>query len=829
MTKFEHLFKYYQPTNYNLTLEIDRAKRQFNGKIIISGKTKTDEKIVKLHANYLEIESIKITDQSVDFDYQDNILSFINSENQPIEIIYNGKITDQMNGIYPCYYNHQDQPHEVIATQFESHYAREVFPHIDEPIAKATFDLTLITETNKTVLANTEVLNQTENNNQLITTFKTTPLMSSYTLAFVVGDFIKKSGTSKNGTTVNVWTTINQAPNQLDFPLDIAIKALDFYEEYLGVKFPLTKCDHVALPDFAAGAMENWGLITYREGMFLATESSSIATKKTSALVIAHELAHMWFGNLVTMRWWDELWLNESLASVMEYLAVDAIKPEYKVWQDFYNQSYLYAQTKDSIAGVQSVLTPINHPDEISAAFDGAIVYAKGACLMLMLKNLVGDDIFRSSIAAYLEKNAYKNPDSVAFLSEFDARSDYNISDFMNTWLNQAGFPLITVKQEDDKIKISQQSFLKDDKLWPVPLFIDGQEILLTEKEVILNQTDLPLVNQAIKGYYAVRYQDEILNKINHPLDIFYYLNNQNLLAKNQYIDSGQLVDDFMKFSDSDQLLIWRALNKIASSIIFLVQQTPAESKFKQLINQSNLINILDKIGYIKRDSDDSDTIELRNIVLSLLSYADNQAVIDYCHQIFERTKLQDLDKLDSELRYFVLSNQLEHYFKRAEFDKLFKLYQTTADPSLTYDLQSALTDIKDAKAGSYLLKMMNDQNIIKAQDLGFWFVYLLRNRWQQDQTWDWLKANFDRLRKLFSENKDYAELVSYSGAILYSDKQQQEYIDAFKPYQNDLALTRIYQVGLNAIKDKNNLYKKHTLAVQNKLVSVSNSKNKRS
>ncbi len=822
MTEFEHLSNYFKPTNYNLTLDIDRVNRTFVGNIKISGNTKTDSKIVKLHANYLTISSVKLDDQPIDFEYQDNILSFTNLTDGLVEIDYSGQISDQMNGIYPCYYRHDDQEMEIIATQFESHYAREVFPHIDEPIAKATFDLTLITEKGKTVLSNTEIKEQTESDNKLKTIFKTTPLMSSYTFAFVIGDFIKKTAISKNGTIVNTYTTIVHQQNELEFASEIAVKALDFYEDFLGVKFPLPKCDHVALPDFAAGAMENWGLITYRESMFLSTEVSSLSTKKSVALVIAHELAHMWFGNLVTMKWWDELWLNESLASIMEYFAVDYIKPEYQVWHDFYNHSYVYAMNRDSIKGVQSVMTPVNHPDEISTVFDGAIIYAKGACGMLMLKNWVGEAVFKKSLNSYLQKFAHQNPSSDDFLAEFAKNTDKPVEKFMNQFISQSGLPLVKVSQQNNQITVSQQAFLKDDNQWLVPLFLPESDQILDQKSINLDK--LTVLNQNIQGYYLTDYDQklkpEILKIISQKADLnsFYYLNNQILLAKNQYISSEQLVDDFMAFYQKDDLMTWRSLNKIAGSIIFLIKKTPEEELFKNILNQSALPKILAKIGYQTKATDDLETIELRNIAFSLLSYAQNQQLIQYCIDLFDQTNIDQLEHIDAEIRSYVIANKLRYDFNSTDFDKVLQLHHHTQNPNFKSDLRVALTDIKDLDAGKQILSIMNDQKIVKPQDLVIWFIYMLRSREQKEQTWRWLKANFKRIRQMFSENKDYADFVNYSAAVFYTESGKQKFVELFDQYKDDLALARIYQIGLNSIDDKIKLHTNQSKIVREKV-----------
>jgi len=221
------------------------------------------------------------------------------------------------------------------------------------------------------------VVSQKTENNRLVTTFETTPVMSSYLLAWVYGDMLSKTAKTKNDVEVTVWATVAQSDAALDFSLDIAVRALEFFEQYYGVPYPLPKCDHVALPDFSSGAMENWGLITYRESVLLVEPGiAGVSSRHLAALVIAHELSHQWFGNLVTMKWWNNLWLNESFANLMEYLGPDALHPEWQIWNDFNSHEAVAALRRDAIDGVQSVQVDVNHPDEISTLFDPAIVYA---------------------------------------------------------------------------------------------------------------------------------------------------------------------------------------------------------------------------------------------------------------------------------------------------------------------------------------------------------------------------------------------------------------------------------------------------------------------
>ncbi|HEX8390538.1 MAG TPA: M1 family metallopeptidase, partial [Candidatus Saccharimonadales bacterium] len=389
MHKVSRLYEQFQPSEYRLSLRPDRKKRTFSGTVGIIGHF-NGGRTLTLHAKDLTIEQAHCEGNDLTFTQHEDLLEItgdITKGQRHIVVVFSGTITDQMHGLYPCYFEVDGTKQELLATQFESHHAREVFPCVDEPEAKAVFNLALETEPDVTVLSNMPARTVMPEGAITTTIFHPTPKMSPYLLAFVIGDLQKQSAKTKDGVEVNVWATKAQNPASLAFPLKTAVDMIEFFDDYFGVPYPLPKADHVALPDFSSGAMENWGLITYREVTLLVDDSSSLSMREYVATVIAHETSHQWFGNLVTMRWWDDLWLNESFATLMEHVAVDALNPGWHDWNNFASQEVLSALRRDQLAGVQAVKTTVNHPDEISVLFDPSIVYAKGARLLKMLRS----------------------------------------------------------------------------------------------------------------------------------------------------------------------------------------------------------------------------------------------------------------------------------------------------------------------------------------------------------------------------------------------------------------------------------------------------------
>ena len=412
----ERLLEYFTPTNYNLSLNINKNSRKVYGTAIITGKPKADT--VKLHAKDLNITSVTgENDEKIDYKIENDEIILNSAKKYTIK--YSFFLNTNMQGCYLSSYQYQPddekEPHTeyLVSTQFESHYARECFPCIDEPAAKATFDLKLITpDIEDTVISNmpakservleyesvnpdldphnTEITLNTTVKKKIVE-FETTPKMSTYLLAFCLGRFHKKSKTNQHGVKITSYCALNQNPKTLSFANEIAADSLDYYDDKFDIQYPLPKLDQVAIPDFEAGAMENWGLVTYRESCMLVSPDDSKTTKEYISTVIAHELSHQWFGNLVTMEWWNNLWLNESFANMMEYVCVDAIRPSYHIWEYFFTGECRVALMRDALPGVQAVQQEVNDPAEIATLFDGAIVYAKGAHLMFQLYRLMGE------------------------------------------------------------------------------------------------------------------------------------------------------------------------------------------------------------------------------------------------------------------------------------------------------------------------------------------------------------------------------------------------------------------------------------------------------
>ncbi len=471
-----HFYNKFQPSHYNIYLDINRANKQFSGTSTITGDAKTQS--ISIHQKFLNIDSVTADGADVSFTKDDDNeainIDLPKTGEVTLAVKFNAKLTDTMMGIYPSYYEVDGVKKQIIGTQFETTAARQAFPCVDEPEAKATFDLAIKFDEHagETIISNMPET-RTENG---VHYFDTTMRMSTYLIAFGFGELQSKETTTKSGVKVGVFATKAHKADELDFALDIAKRSIEFYEDFYQTPYPLPHSWQLALPDFSAGAMENWGLVTYREAyLLLDPKNTSFEMKQLVATVIAHELAHQWFGDLVTMKWWDDLWLNESFANMMEYVAIDAIEPDWHIWEVFQTSDVPAALQRDATDGVQSVHVQVEDPAEIDSIFDSAIVYAKGARMLVMARALVGDKALREGLKNYFAAHKFHNATGADLWAALGDASGINVGAIMNSWLEQPGYPVVTAKVEDGKLTLSQQQFFigesKDvDRKWQIPL-----------------------------------------------------------------------------------------------------------------------------------------------------------------------------------------------------------------------------------------------------------------------------------------------------------------------------------------------------------------------
>jgi len=820
MQTVNRLIQTFIPEHYQLSVTLDRLGRTFEGTVTIDGASTASATNIILHSKDLAIHSATLDGKEADFGLEDQELYITHpdiTEGAHVVVVgFSGEITDGMHGLYPCYYEHDGVKKELLATQFESHHAREAFPCIDEPEAKATFDVTLTTEQGVTVLGNMPVVDQRIENDLLITQFETSPRMSSYLLAWVVGELQRKTAKTKSGVEVNIYATPAQEAASLDFALDIATRGIEFFDEYFDVPYPLPKSDHVALPDFSSGAMENWGLITYREIALLTDpKTGSLQTRQQAALTITHELSHQWFGNLVTMKWWNDLWLNESFANMMEYICVDALEPDWHIWLDQATYEVVQALRRDSLDGVQAIRTEVNHPDEIATIFDPSIVYAKGGRLLRMLQTYIGDEVLQAGLKSYFKKYAYQNTEANDLWECLSEASGQDIGLLMNTWISQSGYPVLHVTQEDDHIHLTQEQFFigahePSEKLWPIPLGASEKNMprLLTEKELtVTRSSDLPLIiNHESTAHFITHYSPELLGELVVALptlsdiDRLKLLNEQVLLAQASTLSSADLLPLLSQYKDESVEAVWDimlvALNELKK---FVENDEQLENKLRAYAG-SLAEKEFTRLGWEPKVNEPESDTKLRSIVVGLMIYSEKPEILAKAHSIYETTALEELDP---NLRVNIIATVVRYAEDQSIIDTLLDAHQKATSSELKEDIASAITSTRNPAVIERLLTILKDPTIVRPQDFMRWFVWLLRNRYARTTTWQWGRDNWGWMEETFAGDKSYDAFPRYVAICLTTEAQLEEYKAFFLPLADQVALKRNIELGVVELTSK--------------------------
>lgn len=846
MKTVEHFIEKFVPENYNIFLDINRTEKSFSGNVAITGEAL--DNVISFHQKDLTIASVLLDNQNLDFkvDNQQESLSIDLPETGTITLVieFSGKITDNMTGIYPSYYTVDGMKKEVISTQFESHFAREAFPCVDEPEAKATFDLSIKFDqaADEIVLSNMPEVDAERRKETGLWTFDTTPRMSSYLLAFALGDLQGKTASSKNGTEVGVFSTKAHNPKTLDFALDIAVRVIDFYEDYFGVRYPIPLSYHVALPDFSAGAMENWGLVTYREVYLLVDENSTVKSRQNVALVVAHELAHQWFGNLVTMKWWDDLWLNESFANMMEYVSIDAIEPSWNIFEDFQTTGVPLALQRDATDGVQSVHVAVNHPDEINTLFDPAIVYAKGSRLMHMLRRWLGDDDFRAGLKIYFEKHQYSNTIGHDLWNALSEASGKDVAAFMDAWLEQPGYPVVTAEVVDDTLVLSQKQFFigegqDQNRIWPIPLNTNWTglpETLTEERLAIPNFSQLAAQNEgalrlntANTAHYITNYKGQLLKAVLNQLteldttSKLQVVQERRLLAESGEISYAELIPLLTKLTDETSYLVSEAIAQVVDGLdMFMDEGSEAQAEFKALVNRLMQKNY-DRLGFEPQVGESDEDEMVRQKAISLMLYADNADAVAKAEEIFDAHK-ENIESIPASIRLSVLANQVKH----AETEELVSLYLDcyvkTNDGNFRRQLAAALSNTKEKATVERILGELKNKDVVKPQDLAMsWYRPFLNKDFSQGAFWNWACENWDWITSALGGDMSFDKFVIYPANTFKTPERLEEYKAFFEPQLDDMAISRNITMGIKEISARINLINTSKAAVESALAEL--------
>lgn len=597
--------KFAVPRAYNIRLKPDLIACKFDGSVSIHLDVVSDTSFIVLNAADLTVSpSVSFTGLKelrpvkVELFEADEILVLEFAEKLPVgvgvlRIDFQGILNDKMRGFYRSTYEINGEKRNMGVTQFEPADARRCFPCWDEPACKAKFTINLEIPSDVMALSNMPVAEEKVEGDLKTISYQETPIMSTYLVAVVVGIFDYVEDHTSDGVKVRVYCQVGKA-KQGSFALHVAVKTLELYKEYFAVPYSLPKLDMIAIPDFAAGAMENYGLVTYRDTALLYDDQqSAAANKQRVATVVAHELAHQWFGNLVTMEWWTHLWLNEGFATWVSYLATDSLFPEWKIWTQFLDE-YTEGLRLDGLEESHPIEVEVNHASEIDEIFD-AISYRKGASVIRMLQSYIGAEPFQRSLASYIKRYACKNAKTEDLWAALEEGSGEPVNMLMNSWTSQKGYPVVSVKVNGQKLEFEQTQFLSSgsqgDGQWIVPINMscgsyDARKsfLLKTKSETV----DVEAGNTWIKvnvdqtGFYRVNYDEELTARLKHAIEKKYLTETDRF---------GILEDSFA---------LSMARHQSLTSLLSLMAAYREELDYTVL---SNLISISYKVGRIAADA----------------------------------------------------------------------------------------------------------------------------------------------------------------------------------------------------------------------------------
>ncbi len=538
-----------------------------------------------------------------------------------------------------------------------------------------------------------------------------------------------------------------------------------------------------------------------------------MATKQHVATTITHELAHQWFGgDLVTMKWWDDLWLNESFANMMEYVAVDALEPDWHIWETFQTLEVPRALQRDAIDDVQPVHVAVEDPAEIAALFDSAIVYAKGSRMLVMVRSLIGDEALRSGLKNYFAAHHYGNATGADLWAALEEASGQNVGMIMNSWLEQPGYPVVSASVVDGQLTLSQQQFFIGDgkdqgRIWQIPLngnydvvptIMAGKEIKLGDYQELRQQAGQAFrLNVGNNSHFIVKYDETLLNDLLSEMADFdaitqlQFLQDLRLLAEGQQISFAKVIPLLQQFAASHSAIVITALYRITTDLKKFVTPDSAEEQHLQAFLGQLSKGQVERLGLTKRDSDTPEDLVIRPAVISAALYAQDKAMIAQVHELFNEHQA-DLINLPAEIRALTISNEIKHYNSMKLFDHLMDLYRKSSDASFKADLQVALAETPDAKQVAKLIEDFEKPTIIKPQDLRAWFPAVLANDAGQQAAWDWIRNDWGGwMQKTVGGDMEFTGFITSIANIFKTPTRLQEFKDFFIPKLNTPGLTR--------------------------------------
>mmetsp|Transcript_12473 Transcript_12473/g.14340 ORF Transcript_12473/g.14340 Transcript_12473/m.14340 type:complete len:883 (+) Transcript_12473:111-2759(+) len=824
------------PSHYDISITPNLSgdfKFQASVKIHFEVKAPT-LKSISLHCWELDLLSASYSPEngkafdSNGFDFDENLKTVtvkfgpeLPVGNGVLSIEYLGLHNNQMAGFYRSVYNDENGEEKVlVSTQFEPLDARRCFPCVDEPGRKATFKCSLVVDENLTALSNMpeeKVTSLPEGKKKV--DFEVSPRMSTYLLAFMVGEFDYIETKSDHGVLIRVYVPPGKQ-HLGEFSLDVAKRSLDIYDDLFGQPYPLPKLDMIGAPEFSHGAMENWGLVIYRMvDLLIDPVRASSSQKQRVGEVVAHELAHQWFGNLVTMEWWDDLWLNEGFASFMQKYSMDSIFPDFSMWEQFIVSDQSSALKLDALSSSHPIQVPIKHAEEVEEIFD-MISYCKGASVVRMIFAYLGEGDFMKGLQSYMKKFAYQNTRTIDLWRSWEEVSNKPISKVMASWTEQMGFPVITVtnaswnsKKESCELTLDQSWFLSDGstppdgdaKQWVIPLIAStatGEQSLgLFDKKsqsftVSTKGSSWLKLNGGQHVPLRVRYTEDLLDRLKEPIlklemsaeDRIGTVLDAFSLCKAGSLDAEALIKIIGAYKNETEYPVWEAVGNVIGEISMTLRDD--SDLYSQFVNfVSDLVQIpAREIGWDNRD-DDGHLGKLKRQVLiglqAMCSAEDKKLIKEATNRFEQYVSCSDpaaaAKILPAEIKSSVFQIVLSNATDNSALEKMIELANAESDAAERKIIFLSIGSAHSAELKERVLEW-SVSGQVKLQDFFYPMSSVSNSSYEGAEiAWTFLKQNFDKIRGMVELPNIVMAVVAACSSGFASDQHADDMERFFK------------------------------------------------
>jgi puromycin-sensitive aminopeptidase len=767
------------PSHYALTLEPDLDAATFAGEVTI--QVDAHEPTGEITLNAIELDLLEATvdgipaDVTLDADTERATLHVpeeLAAGPHTIHIRYTGILNDKLHGFYLSRFTDAAEvEHTIATTQFEATDARRAFPCWDEPEHKATFAVTLDVPDHLLAVSNGPIVaDEPVAGSRRRLTFDTTMKMSTYLVAFAVGPFVATDPVDVDGVPLRVIAPAERI-GMADFALEAGAFALRTFADFFGIPYPGGKLDLVAIPDFAFGAMENLGCVTFRETALLVDQSiGSQVDLQRVADVVNHEIAHMWFGDLVTMKWWNGIWLNEAFATFMELKATDAFRPEWDRWTAFGLERGL-AFGIDALNATRPIEFDVTSPAEAEGMFD-VLTYQKGCAVMRMLEQYVGEDGFREGLRLYMRRHAYGNTETGDLWDAIETATGEPVHSMMDSWILQGGHPLVSVAVSADgtALTLTQERFRfladePDDTLWSVPVLVrtpsGDTKVLLTGPTTTVDlgtKADWVVVNAGASGFYRTMYSSALLRSLLAnldsaalaPLERFMLVSDTWAAARAGLAPVSDFVEVCRALAADDDPDVWSAINDGLTLLARIARDDEARAAVARLVVEI-AAPALARVGWEPTEDEGNRRSTLRGVLVSLLGGAgDDVEVQARCRALLD-LYLADRSSVHPDLLRPILSTAATKA-DEATYERILDRWRNAATPQEEIRFLGALSLVLDPELFQRTIDLYLSDDV-KTQDAALVVAMALKNRANGRRAWAAVHAAWDDINGRLPSN----------------------------------------------------------------------------